>query len=149
MQQGSTIGRSSSLPRRGITTRTRCNEPSQPRRRTWGSWRRAEALLGYLRDRGVADEALARVRAPAGLDLGRIPNQEIAVAILAELVRSRASGELGPARSIADARHETIDPVCGMTVDVATARYRAVHEAHTYYFCSAGCLERFTSSPAE
>ncbi len=113
------------------------------------SRRRAEAVLGYLRDRGVADEALARVRAPAGLDLGRIPNQEIAVAILAELVRSRASGELGPARSIADARHETIDPVCGMTVDVATARYRAVHEAHTYYFCSAGCLERFTSSPAE
>jgi Cu+-exporting ATPase len=35
-----------------------------------------------------------------------------------------------------------------MTVDVATARYRSVHEGTTYYFCSAGCLERFERNPA-
>ena len=58
------------------------------------SRKRADAVLGYLRDRGVADEDLARVHAPAGLDLGHLPNQEIAVAILAELVQLRAAGEL-------------------------------------------------------
>ena len=58
------------------------------------SRKRAEAVLGYLRDRGVADEDLARVHAPAGLDLGHLPNQDIAVAILAELVQLRAAGEL-------------------------------------------------------
>ena len=53
------------------------------------SRKRADAVLGYLRDRGVADEALARVHAPAGLDLGqRSRTEEIAVAILAELVSS-------------------------------------------------------------
>ena len=41
-----------------------------------------------------------------------------------------------------------IDPVCGMTVDVASARYRSVHEGTTYYFCSAGCLKRFEEDPA-
>jgi Cu+-exporting ATPase len=41
-----------------------------------------------------------------------------------------------------------IDPVCGMTVDVADARYRTVHDGRTYYFCSAGCLESFESDPA-
>ncbi len=46
------------------------------------------------------------------------------------------------------ARHEEIDPVCGMTVDVADARYRTVHDGRTYYFCSAGCLESFESDPA-
>ena len=47
-------------------------------------------------------------------------------------------------------RHEEIDPVCGMTVDVATARLRhARYEGRTYYFCSAGCLERFEAAPAE
>ena len=100
-----------------------------------------------LRDRGVAEDSLARVHAPAGLDLGHIPNQEIAVAILAELVQLRAGGRLEPP-PVAEPPHEAIDPVCGMTVDVASARYATTHEGRTYYFCSAGCLERFTAAPA-
>ena len=111
------------------------------------SSRRAGSVLGYLRDRGVSDEALARVHAPAGLDLGHIPNQEIAVAILAELVQLRAAGTLEPPPAT-EARHEELDVVCGMTVDVATARYRTTYEGRTYYFCSAGCLERFSADPA-
>jgi xanthine dehydrogenase accessory factor len=112
------------------------------------SRRRADAVLGYLRDRGVADEALARVRAPAGLDLGRIAHEEIAVAILAELVRERAAGHLEAAAPAEIPRHEALDPVCGMTVDVASARFRSVHDGATYYFCSAGCRKRFEDEPA-
>lgn len=114
------------------------------------SRRRAGSVLGYLRDRGVSEEDLARVRAPAGLDLGRLPNQEIAVAILAELVQLRAAGELagGPPGPAATERHEEIDPVCGMTVDVTTARFRTTHEGRTYYFCAAQCLARFSADPA-
>jgi xanthine dehydrogenase accessory factor len=115
------------------------------------SRKRAEAVLGYLRDRGVSQEALARVHAPAGLDLGHLPNQEIAVAILAQLVQLRAEGTLdrGAAVPVSQEHHEAIDPVCGMTVDVADAHYVTTHEGRTYYFCSAGCLERFTAAPAE
>ena len=112
------------------------------------SRRRAESVLGYLRDRGVREDALARVHAPAGLDLGPIAHEEIAVAILAELVRERASGNFAAAPAAEIPRHEELDPVCGMTVDVASARYRSVHEGTTYYFCSAGCLERFEQEPA-
>jgi xanthine dehydrogenase accessory factor len=108
---------------------------------------RAEGVLGYLRDRGVGEDALARVHAPAGLDLGHVPNQEIAVAILAELVRLRAAGDLA-APAAPQIRHEEIDPVCGMTVDVATARYRTPYEGRTYSFCSAGCLDRFSADPS-
>ena len=112
------------------------------------SRKRADAVLGYLRDRGVPEEALARVHAPAGLDLGRIAHEEIAVAILAELVRERAAGDLPGSEPADIPRHEEIDPVCGMTVDVASARYRSVHDGTTYYFCSAGCLKRFEEEPA-
>jgi xanthine dehydrogenase accessory factor len=112
------------------------------------SRKRADAVLGYLRDRGVPDEQLARVHAPAGLDLGSIAHEEIAVAILAELVRERAAGNLEAAPPAELPSHEELDPVCGMTVDVATARYRSVHEGVTYYFCSAGCLQRFEAEPA-
>jgi P-type Cu+ transporter len=40
-----------------------------------------------------------------------------------------------------------IDPVCGMTVDPHTAKYRAEHRGHSYYFCSAGCRTKFVSEP--
>jgi Cu+-exporting ATPase len=67
---------------------------------------------------------------------------------MAELVRERATGALAGGVETAPARHEALDPVCGMTVDVATARYRGTHAGRTYYFCSAGCLARFEEDPA-
>jgi xanthine dehydrogenase accessory factor len=114
------------------------------------SRKRAEGVLGYLRDRGLGEDALARVHAPAGLDLGRIESEEIAAAILAEIVRLKAEGRLHgvAADDGIAAGHEEIDPVCGMTVEVAGARYRSVHEGRTYYFCSAGCLSSFETDPA-
>jgi P-type Cu+ transporter len=39
------------------------------------------------------------------------------------------------------------DPVCGMTVDPHTAKHRADHRGHTFYFCSAGCRTNFISDP--
>jgi len=114
------------------------------------SRKRAEAVKSFLRDRGVPEEQLRRVRAPAGLDLGSLPVEEIGVAILAELVQVKARGRLGPAGGApsASAVHEAVDPVCGMTVKVTTARYRSVHDGLTYYFCSTGCLGKFEAEPS-
>ena len=41
-----------------------------------------------------------------------------------------------------------LDPVCGMTVQPATAAVSHQHEGKTYYFCSQGCLEKFRADPA-
>ena len=43
---------------------------------------------------------------------------------------------------------DVLDPVCGMTVDPAKARHRFVHEGETFFFCSAGCREKFAAEPA-
>ena len=40
-----------------------------------------------------------------------------------------------------------VDPVCGMTVNPATAAGSTVHEGHSYYFCSKHCLQKFTAEP--
>ncbi len=40
-----------------------------------------------------------------------------------------------------------VDPVCGMTVDPATAPASVVHEGRTYYFCNPGCARRFQAEP--
>ncbi|MDQ3219571.1 MAG: heavy metal translocating P-type ATPase [Acidobacteriota bacterium] len=41
------------------------------------------------------------------------------------------------------AKEEFIDPICGMTVDPATAAGSYNHDGRTYYFCSKGCLQKF------
>jgi xanthine dehydrogenase accessory factor len=51
-----------------------------------GSTRRGAAILNLLREDGVAEEALQRVRVPIGLDLGAQSAPEIALAIMAEVL---------------------------------------------------------------
>ena len=114
-----------------------------------GSARRGAAVLGYLAERGVPRDQLDRVRVPAGLDLGPTSHQEIAVAILAELVQLRADGALtAGAVPAARAPAEATDPVCGMTVTAGPARRPLEHDGCTYYFCSAGCRRAFEAEPA-
>jgi len=55
------------------------------------SRKRARAVLDWLRDVDYTEEALARVKAPAGLDLGSLKHEEIAVGVLAELVQFNAA----------------------------------------------------------
>lgn len=107
------------------------------------SARRAATVLDALSARGLDESALAGLRSPAGLDLGPSTQQEIAVAILAELVAWR---HLRPAEETAVA--EAVDPVCGMTVVLGDATETAVHEGVVYGFCSTHCRHRFEDDPA-
>lgn len=121
-----------------------------------GSRKRGEAVLGYLADRGVPRDQLERVRVPAGLDLGSTTHQEIAVAILAELVQLRAAGKLGGPAGESGSREagaprqaaEATDPVCGMTVAAGPDGMPLEYEGVTYYFCSVGCRQAFERDPA-
>jgi heavy metal translocating P-type ATPase len=63
-----------------------------------------------------------------------------------DLTPHRVRSEAGPAADSVTAQTAT-DPVCGMTVDPATAAHRTTYEGQAFYFCSAGCLERFTAEP--
>ena len=80
---------------------------------------------------------------------------------MAEITRLRraASETLEPVKSSKGAkpsRHvqkttessaESIDPVCGMTVDTANARYTTVFEEKPFYFCCSRCKEAFERTP--
>ncbi|MBI4541571.1 MAG: XdhC family protein, partial [Gemmatimonadetes bacterium] len=117
------------------------------------SRRRFAEMRAALAARGAAPEALARITNPAGLDLGAHTPSEIALSILAQIVQlGRAAGATRkPDEAAAPAAPavaaEAIDPVCGMTVKVATARWRHEHAGRTYYFCGGGCRERFAMDP--
>ena len=113
------------------------------------STRRASAVRAELLRRGLGEDAVARVRTPAGRVRGGT-QEEIALLALAEIVAARrkpAARPLVPA-AVKEEPRFAIDPVCGMTVDVATARHVAEHAGRSFYFCGAGCKAEFESDPA-
>ena len=61
-----------------------------------GSKRRTNIVLERLREQGVDDEELRRVRAPIGLDIGAVSPEEVALSILAEIVMERRGGQGKP-----------------------------------------------------
>lgn len=57
-----------------------------------GSRRRVRIVLQHLQEDGIAPEALARVHSPVGLDIGAETPEEIALSIMAEIVKEKRGG---------------------------------------------------------
>jgi xanthine dehydrogenase accessory factor len=100
------------------------------------SRRRGASVVGELRGR-LTEEDVARVRTPAGLDIGAQTAEEIALSILAEIVSVRRARQTLPAPGTA------IDPVCGMEVTAAAPSPHVERDGRAVWFCSEGCRERF------
>jgi xanthine dehydrogenase accessory factor len=113
------------------------------------SRKRFAQIREALAARGASATALDSITNPAGIDIGARAPEEIALSILAEIVsvrRAAAERAVAVSEPAAPAR-EALDPVCGMTVAVETARHRAEYAGRTYYFCCGGCRERFLAAP--
>ena len=123
------------------------------------SRKRAAEVAAYLDAEGLAEER-GRLRSPAGLDIGARRGDEIALSIVAEIVRERRAAEgvqgiVAPAIGTVDARASAepatavaIDPVCGMEVTIAPTTPSADHSGHRVYFCCPGCAATFSREPA-
>jgi len=126
-----------------------------------GSRRRAADCRAYLRASGLTEQQIAHLKAPTGLDIGAVTPEEIAASILAELVQvkrrkvgsdersSRQEREQQHQISVTSAANTAIDPVCGMIVEIATARHSSVYEGRDFYFCCPACKRLFEQNPQE
>ena len=116
------------------------------------SRRRAGVILDRLKTRGVPLDRLDRLKAPAGLDIGAETPEEIAVSILAEIIHHHRSEKVtsseSATRPVSSAVNEATDPVCGMPVETATAKYRSEVSGQLVYFCCRHCQETFEGDPA-
>jgi xanthine dehydrogenase accessory factor len=113
---------------------------------------KAGKVLEFLKTRGLSQEKISRVRAPAGLNIGATSPEEIAVSILAEIVQIRASaakaaGKPSSSPALNVIQTEVKDPICGMTVEKSKAKHKAEFQGKTFYFCCAGCKQKFEQSP--
>jgi xanthine dehydrogenase accessory factor len=116
----------------------------------------------------LSEEERARLHTPAGLEIGAEIPEEIALAILAEIVALRPEGDAGRAprpRATGIAATPTdapepdraapaavglsteiaIDPVCGMEVAVSEASIQLERDGEVHYFCSEGCRDTFSA----
>jgi xanthine dehydrogenase accessory factor len=114
------------------------------------SKKRFQEIASRLSSEGVSREKLALVTCPAGLEISARTLPEVALSIMAEIVSRRRRAEKGTAADgpVQVGLPSTAeDPVCHMSVDPQTARYRADFEGLTYYFCNASCQTHFEKDP--
>ncbi len=122
------------------------------------STKRGDAVRDSL---DLPEELLAALHTPAGLEIGAETSEEIALAILAEIVALRRSAEAAvivelpqpeaaaAAQGPAEAAIEVaIDPVCGMEVAISDASIHLDHDGERFYFCREGCRDSFAAEHA-
>jgi len=128
---------------------------------------RSKAILQYLNESNLTQEQITRLKYPAGLDFGAVTPEEIALSILAEIIqrRRKSFGFAQDKSPISNLQSpitnlqlpmtnnqlptSALDPVCGMTVEIATAHFTSEHNGRTYYFCAAGCKRSFDKEPGK
>jgi xanthine dehydrogenase accessory factor len=138
------------------------------------SARKADKLRSYLKERGHDARCVDAINAPAGVEIGAVTYEEIALSVLAGLIKARrlegvglvpqmpvvaeaaccgSGSAAGKPSAAADAQTDTadsaIDPVCGMSVDVAAAQFTSEYQGQRYFFCCAGCQHDFDKSPQD
>lgn len=134
------------------------------------SRRKAERLRETMRMRGIGEARLAALQAPAGPAIHAHTPQEIALGAVAGLVALRhefeecdareggadtsASGEavppLPPCEIGMEATHAAghyVNPVCGMSVEKATAKHVIDYAGQRVYFCCDCCKTEFERAP--
>lgn len=118
------------------------------------SERKAAKLKDYLKERGHEPARVDAIAAPAGVEIGAVTPEEIALAVLAGVVRVRRAGQQAAAEDSRSAdtdagegRDTAVDPICGMSVDIATAEHSSEYRGRNFYFCCAGCKHAFDKEP--
>ena len=92
----------------------------------------------------LGDEDRKRVHTPVGVEIGATTAEEIALSIMAEVVRAiRVEGVRPVATASAARPTEAIDPICGMTVVVGPTTPHVRIDGVDHWFCNPGCRTRF------
>jgi xanthine dehydrogenase accessory factor len=114
------------------------------------SGKRFESVRDVLEGAGMSTTQISQVKAPAGLDISASTPEEIAVSILAEIIAKKSSLPIPETPSVeSSSRTVAVDPVCGMEIEIATARHVVEYGEQRFYFCCASCRSLFEANPEQ
>lgn len=115
------------------------------------SRKKAGTISNYLLDAGVDPASLDRLHAPAGIDINAKKPDEVAVSIMAEIIRVKNSLDLSIPTTTTYQEEEApsyyINPVCGVPVDMKHPKHVMQYGDETVYFCCDGCKIKFEKDP--
>ena len=103
------------------------------------SRRRGEAVLDAM---DLTKWERDRVHTPVGLDIGARTAAEVALSIMAGVVRAmRTEGLVAPPTPAPPAAHQVVDPVCGMTIVVGPDTPHRIVDGREHWYCSTECRD--------
>jgi xanthine dehydrogenase accessory factor len=113
------------------------------------SRKKANSILMGLKRSGIPHDTLVKINTPAGLDINAKTPEEVAISILAQIIKQKRSAEESSAQSIPDELNDDlyINPVCKIPVQKSTAKYVLEYNGEKVYFCCDGCKESFEKKP--
>ena len=108
------------------------------------SKKKALSILGQLQKTSLSKESISKIKFPAGLDIGAQTPEEIALSVLAEIIKEKYNNVSNKnfIKEVNNYKKEK-DPICGMFVNPKTAKDSYNLNGKTYYFCCSGCKEKF------
>jgi len=103
------------------------------------SRRRGEAVLDAM---DLTKRERDRVHTPVGLDIGARTAAEVALSIMAGVVRAmRTEGLVAPSTQAPPPPHQVVDPVCGMTIVVGPDTPHRTVDGMEHWYCSTECRD--------
>ena len=118
------------------------------------SRKKANAIYTEVRGMGATFDQLKTIKTPAGLDIGAKMPDEVAISILAEIIKHyRVATEVVPSteeqKGEITIKNEDfyINPVCNIPVQKSTDKHVLEYKEQKVYFCCDGCKVSFEKSP--
>ena len=118
------------------------------------SRKKAQAIYTEVRALGAKFDQLKKIKTPAGIDIGAKTPEEVAISILAEIIKHyREKKELAPSKEekteeiILNNDDFFMNPVCNIPVQKSTAKHVINYKEKDYYFCCDGCKVSFEKAP--
>ena len=112
-----------------------------------GSRRKIEALKNELTETGYSREKLDKVVNPAGMDLNARTPSEIALSIIAEILKIYRNESTAINELDSESNSDYIDPICGMKVNSKNAKHSLKYKEQSFFFCCKECKTKFEKSP--
>jgi xanthine dehydrogenase accessory factor len=126
------------------------------------SRKKKDSIYSNLKLQGITDAQLKTLHSPAGLDINAKTPEEVAISILAEIIKEFRTKEVPvdsfdkpkkdeaePPKDFSfDSRPDSIiNPVCGLPISKTMSKYVYEADGHLFYFCCDGCKNKFEADP--